>query len=232
MKTHLALLILAVAAGCSTQSPLSKPAETAPPVVLSALPADLNSGTVDILGLHGQVQYWDGNRWATLRPNMLLTNGAQLRPGPDCYVNISCNHVVTIRLETDHRQNLQAYVVRHLGGVEVASVTSSAPPALRIHVGGVNGRAHNADFAIFTNGNVEALRGQMMVMGGGKSWGLNDGDYLDAEAGKVAQSSLGRGQSTRILRPTGACLTVSVPKSKFYDLGMNDFWGGKVQVGD
>jgi len=131
MKTLAPLLFLAAVAGCSTTAPLPKAESPQFAAVLVPAPAELKLERIVIRAVHGQVQYWDGNLWAGLRPNMVLTNGLQIRPGADSSVDLFGGYCVSMRLMADHSQNVKAFLV-HCGRASQATpiVRSSANIAI------------------------------------------------------------------------------------------------------
>jgi hypothetical protein len=245
MRLITAILILAFGAGCGTTSPSRKTGLTRPPLDPVGSPAALETGTVDIIGVHGQVKYWDGSLWSALRPNMVLTNGAQIRPGADSTVNLRHDHCVTVRLLADHALNVQALVVRHLKGVGNTSAApaleggaipfSTAPApgsaALQIQAGGVMGRSRDADFAFYSDGRIEAVTGKVTVTERGKTWALRDGESLAPRAG-TPESISEPGQTIAQSGDGGAWLVVSVPKAQIFELGTMNSWHSITRPGE
>jgi len=234
MRILSTILILAACVGCGTTSPSRKAELPTVPRARASLPEDLEAGTVDILGVHGPVEYWDGVVWSPLRPNMVLTNGAQLRPGADSCVNLRHDHCVTVRLTTDHRHNVEALVVRHLRGVDVVPPAPaleggaiSFSTAMQVQAGGMMARRSDADFAFYPDGKVEAVKGAVRVTGRGRTWALRNGDALETGAETPEKESpAGLAKDGAPGEMMAAWLVVSVPKSEPFVLTQGNPWRG------
>jgi hypothetical protein len=235
MKNIAAMLSLVALSGCSTIEPSHKADPPRPAKLQSPTEPASALASMDIRGVHGQVEYWNGTLWAGLRPNMVFTNGTQIRPGADSYVDLSAGRCVTVRLMADNRMNVTALMVRH-GKTRTApatdgSVIPASGEALQIQAGGVMGRLRGADFAIYSDGNVQAVSGEVMVTGGGKTCHLRDGQCLDAN---IDGSESGSRSSLQEVspQPVCACLVVCVPQPERFELGMANPWRGTARLGE
>ncbi|MGA2544189.1 MAG: hypothetical protein ABSG78_21785 [Verrucomicrobiota bacterium] len=237
MKTLAPLLILASVAGCSTTAPLPKAESPRFAAVLVPAPAELKLERIVIRAVHGQVQYWDGNLWAGLRPNMVLTNGVQIRPSADSSVDLFGGYCVSMRLMADHSQNVKAFLV-HCGRASQATpivrssadnaipgsvLEPSAPPMPQTPAGQVLAPPGAADVAIGTDGKVWVVTGELMLTGDGKTHLLRVGQYFDANTGQVRGETRSKpGRTPIISRTPGPAEIVSAPRAVLFDGGLEN----------
>lgn len=247
MKSLAALMVLAVVSGCGTTAPLRKsdpPPTAAFPV---PVPAELALERVVIRAVHGQVQYWDGHLWAGLRPNMVLSNGVQIRPGADSYVDLFGGHCVSVRLMADHSQNVKAFLVcRGRASQATPAVPSSddtafacsvqqpsAPSAPQNPAGRVLEPSGTADLAIGADGKVRVIAGELMLTGDGKTHLLRDGQYFDASTGEVRREIQARPGLTPIAsRNLGSTGILSAPHTVLFDGGLENARRGACRLGE
>jgi hypothetical protein len=175
MRSLGAILGLAAVAACSTAALLAKAeaersAEDRVPVA-----AKLELDGVVTQAVHGQVQYGDGRFWAALRPNMVLTNGVQIRPGADSSCDLFGGDGVSMRLVADHNQKITAFLVgRGRAWESAASVRSSGSHAIAC-----------AAAAIGAGGKVRINSGEMILTENGKTHLLRAGEQFDPYTGEV-----------------------------------------------
>jgi hypothetical protein len=246
MKTLAPVLILAAVAACSTTAPLPKAQSTPFAAVPVPVPAELKLERVVIRAVHGQVEYWDGHLWAGLRPNLVLTNGVQIRPGADSSVDLFGGSCVSMRLMADHTQKVTAFLV-HRGRASQATPTApssagqaipcsvqqpSAPCLPQIPAGQVLGPSRAADVAIGADGKVRVITGELMLTGDGKTHLLRVGQYFDANTGEVRGEIRSQPGLTSIMsRTSGPAEILSAPRAVLFDGGLENARRGVCWLG-
>ena len=245
VKTFAALLTLAAVAGCSTTAPLPK-AES-PRLAAVHVPAALNFESIVIRAVHGQMQYWNGNSWAGLRPNLVLSNGVQIRPGADSCADLFGGPCASMRLTADHNQNVKAFLVHWGRRLQAAPTAGSsagdalsssapapcAPASAQIPAGEAPGSSGPAEVAIGTDGKVRVIAGELTLMGDGKTHLLRVGQCFDAITGEVHGGIRSKPALTSFMsRTAGRAEIVSAPRAVPFDGGLANarrgiFWFGE-----
>ena len=245
VKTFAALLILVAVSGCSTTARLPK-AES-PQFAAGHVPTELKMGSIVIRAVHGQMQYWNGNSWAGLRPNMELSNGIQIRPGADSSADLFGGPCASMRLTADHNQNVNAFLV-HWGrpsptaptaGSSAGNAISSSVPApgvpasAEIPAGEVPAASGRAEVAIGTDGKVRVIAGELMLTGDGKTHLLRVGQTFDSITGEVHGGIRSKPALRSFMsRTAGPAEIVSVPRAVLFDAGLENARRGILWLGE
>jgi hypothetical protein len=200
MKSLPTILILTVLAAASTTTALGKAGPSQAGAAPAPLVAKLELNRVVIRAVHGPVQYWDGSLWAALRPNLVLTNGLEFRPGADSSFDLFGGEGVCMRLTADHRQKIRAFLVR------CGKVSESG-----------------AAGALGADGRVRVDTGEMVLTGNGKTYRLHVGEYFDATTDEVRDdASLPSARADVASAPRALAFDAGLAKARRGIYGLNE----------